>query len=356
MTREGDLYTITLHDPVNDTDDEVAERNEFNNALTAEVLPDEPPTPLDQAIAMTRAMPERHQRWSFRARDAQGNLVGSASTRIDPDHDDNPEVLFAGVNVVAEHRRNGLGSQLLNELIAVAQAEGRTRLVGHTIDTIEAGLAFAREVGADAKQALHLNHLVLADVDRPMLERWVAEGPVRADDYELIGWDGSVPDEHMADWLDLVLVMNTAPRDALEVNDFTLTEQEIRESEKVSEAAGYAPWALVARRKSDGAWAGFHDVTYDPTNEQVVWVGATGVRPEHRGHALGKWLKAAMTLRVFDERPTVTEIRTGNADSNDAMLGINKEMGYKPLIAQTTWELSVDAAEAWVRKRGLTRD
>lgn len=63
-----------------------------------------------------------------------------------------------------------------------------------------------------------------------------------------------------------------------------------------------------------------------------------------------------MTQRVLDERPAVTEIRTGNADSNDAMLGINREMGYRPLIAQTMWELSVEKAEAWLRARDRIPD
>ncbi|MEY2469361.1 MAG: hypothetical protein QOF21_2059, partial [Actinomycetota bacterium] len=172
-------------------------------------------------------------------------------------------------------------------------------------------------------------------------------------DYDIFGWDGNVPEEHMENFLDAILVMNTAPRDDLEMNDFTVTADEIREQEKVMNAIGFESWQLVACRVSDGAWAGIHDVTWNPSDPDVVWVGATGVRPEHRGHALGKWLKAVMTLRVMDERPNVTEIRTGNADSNDAMLGINKEMGYKPFISQDVWELSTDDAEVWLKSRGV---
>ncbi|HUP84616.1 MAG TPA: GNAT family N-acetyltransferase [Acidimicrobiales bacterium] len=186
-----------------------------------------------------------------------------------------------------------------------------------------------------------------------MLERWVADAASRSADYELLGWDGPVHDEHMERWLDLVLVMNTAPRDDLDLNDFTLTAEEVREHERIAAAGGYEPWTLVVRHKETGAWAGFHDVMYDPTQPQYVYVDSTGVRPEHRGHALGKWLKAAMTLRVLDERPGVTHIRTGNADSNDAMLGINREMGYRPLIAQSVWELPVETAATWLADRGV---
>jgi GNAT superfamily N-acetyltransferase len=157
----------------------------------------------------------------------------------------------------------------------------------------------------------------------------------------------------MEKFLAAVLVMNDAPRDAIEMNDFTITADQIREQEKVAKAVGLEAWQLIARRKSDGVWAGIHDVMWNPAEPETVYVGATGVFPEHRGHALGKWLKATMTLRVMDERPQVTSIRTGNADSNDAMLGINREMGYVPFISQAVWEITTEAAEKWLASKGV---
>ena len=349
----GNAYTYTVTDPQLFSDDEIAEGVVFGNILQAEVVPDDPPTPLEQALEAHRNRPERIRRTSVRARAADGTLVGALSVAIDPDHDDNPDMLGPGLNVLAEHRRHGVGAQLLAYLVAIARHENRTRLIGGTTSRIPGGAAFASAVGAEQKQAMHMNRLLIADVDRALMQKWVAEGPSRGEGYEIFGWDGDVPEAHMENFLDAILVMNTAPRDDLEMNDFTVTADEIREQEKVMNAIGYEPWQLIARRVSDGAWAGIHDVIWNPAEPDYVYVGATGVRPEHRGHALGKWLKAVMTLRVMDERPNVTEIRTGNADSNDAMLGINKEMGYKPFIDQSTWELSTDDADAWLKARGL---
>jgi GNAT superfamily N-acetyltransferase len=198
-----------------------------------------------------------------------------------------------------------------------------------------------------------MNHLPIAKVDIAKMRQWVADGPVRAEGYEIFGWDGDVPEEYVDDFLAAILVMNTAPRDDLEENDFTFSAEQLRESEKVANAAGTVAWQLIARRISDGAWAGIHDVSWNPAEPDVVYVGATGVFPEHRGHALGKWLKAVMTLRIMEERPNVTHVRTGNADSNDAMLGINKEMGYEPFIASTTWEISTEAAAKWLASKGV---
>jgi GNAT superfamily N-acetyltransferase len=337
-------YTITRHDPRDDTDDEIAERVAYANRLRVELLPDDPDQTVEQAVAAIRSSPARLRHVTFRVRDEHGALVGNATTRIDPE-DDNPEVLWAGINVLPAHRRRGVGRRLLAEIVALAEAEGKTRLIGTTWATVPAGARFAEAFGAEARQANHLNHLPLAEVDRPMLERWVAEAAERAADYELIGWDGPVPDEQLERWLDLVVVMNTAPLDDLELNDFTVTAEQLRDGEAQDAAMGLEQWTLVARHRTTGEWAGFHDVTWEPAQPPFVYVGATGVRPAHRGHALGKWLKAAMTLRILDERPGVTNIRTGNADSNDAMLGINRLMGYRPLLAQTTWEVATAEAQ-----------
>lgn len=90
---------------------------------------------------------------------------------------------------------------------------------------------------------------------------------------------------------------------------------------------------------------------WNPQDPAVVWVGLTAVDPDHRGHALGKWLKATMTLRILDERPEASDIRTGNADSNDAMLGINRAMGYRPMLSIESWMATTDAVRHWLDAR-----
>ena len=336
--------TITLHDPRRFTESELAERLEFNRVLRREVLPDDPDETLEQAMAMAKATPERLRVWIFHARDRTGRLVGAARTAVDPEVQENRDLLQVNLAVLPEARRCGVGRRLLSELLAVAEEEGRTRLVGAAVAGRTGAREFAEALGAAVKQDVHLNHLPTAEVDRPMLEQWVEEAATRSKEYELLGWDGPVPEEHLARWVDLLPVMNTAPHDDLEVEDERVTPQQVREAEAVRAAGGIEYWALVARHRATGEWAGYHDVAWDPDQPAFVYVGATGVWPAHRGHALGKWLKAAMTLRVLDERPAVTSIRTGNADSNDAMLGINRAMGYRPLLAQQVWEVQVDQA------------
>ncbi len=346
-------YTYTLANPADFTEDELRAGHAFGTVVSFEAVPEDPPTPFEVVLAADRETPKRLRRYSVRARDESGELVASTGFGIDPEFDDNPDMIGVSVTVRADHRRKGVGTQLFAWAVALAKKENRTRLISSTNGRLPAGEPFAATIGFEKKQANHVNRLMLADVDWPLMQKWAAEGPSRADGYELFGWDDDVPDEHMDKFLEAILVMNTAPRDDLEMNDFTVTAAEVRESEAVGKAAGYHSWQLVARHIESGGWAGIHDLSWAEHEPDIMNVGSTGVRPEHRGHALGKWLKAAMMLRVRDERPHVTEIRTGNADSNDAMLGINKEMGYQPWISATTWELSTDAAEAWLKRRGL---
>jgi GNAT superfamily N-acetyltransferase len=305
------------------------------------MFPDEPSPPLADVIADHRAVPARVRSWEIRGCDSEGALVGRAICRLDPEHDATPDLLEATVFVHPMHRRRGLGSALLDHLLQLARGERRARVTSWTTSRAPAGDAFARGHGARAVSHGHINSLHVHRVDRALLEQWVTEGPQRAPGYELLAWDGPVPDEHLVAFADLYNVMNDAPLDDLVMTDYSVTPEQLREWERRAAATSAQTWTVVARAP-DGTLAGFHAVNWRSSQPTIMNVADTGVRSEHRGHALGKWLKAVVTLRTLDERPSVEEIRTGNADSNDAMLGINHAMGYRPLFSSTTWELAVE--------------
>ena len=82
-----------------------------------------------------------------------------------------------------------------------------------------------------------------------------------------------------------------------------------------------------------------------------MYQGATAVHKDHRGHAIGRWLKATTLQRVRAERPSTKYIRTFNADSNDPMLTINNAMGFKPFLAACRWVIDRADAETWLEKR-----
>jgi GNAT superfamily N-acetyltransferase len=75
----------------------------------------------------------------------------------------------------------------------------------------------------------------------------------------------------------------------------------------------------------------------------------TGVFPQYRNKGLGRWLKAAMLDKVIKERPQVKYVRTGNADSNAAMLKINTELGFKPYMATALWQVEMEKVIGYLR-------
>jgi GNAT superfamily N-acetyltransferase len=334
-------YVVTEHDAHELNDDDLARSCVLAGVAHAENYPDDPTLPRAAWIAGERALPARVRAWEFRAWAPDSSLVGTAVAQIDPDHDETADLLRVTLFVLPEHRGRGAGSALLERVVECARSQQRTRISGWTTSGAPSGEAFAAARGARVVTRGHINHLPVGEIDRPELERWVEDGPRRAPGYSLLAWDGPCPDEYLDAFADVYDVMNDAPLDDLVVADSSISADFVREWERFVTARGGALWTVVARAP-DGDFAGFHNVNWKASRPTVLEVEDTGVHRDHRGRALGKWLKAWMTLRILDQRPTVTDIRTGNADSNAAMLGINVALGYRPLLRTTTWELAVD--------------
>lgn len=97
--------------------------------------------------------------------------------------------------------------------------------------------------------------------------------------------------------------MNSAPRDELQMEDFTFTPTMLQEADQNLLATHTERWSLHARENATGKLAGFTAVFWHPDRPHILIQGDTGVFPEYRGVGLGRWLKAAMLEKVLRERP-----------------------------------------------------
>ncbi len=195
------------------------------------------------------------------------------------------------------------------------------------------------------------SRLVLADVDRGMLEGWVARADERAAGYSLLAWDGPVPEEYLERFVDLTMVMNTAPRDDLEMDDWVHTPARQRENEERFAARGESWWTLVARHDATDQLAGYTEFLFPRQHPEVAWQEATVVDPAHRNRGLGRWLKAVNCLRLLDERPDVVYVDTWNAFSNAPMLGINVAMGFEVVKSYSGYQIPTDRLAAALKER-----
>jgi mycothiol synthase len=332
------------------SDDDIAKITAFRNAMQAEIHPDDPPWRVEAVAIDIRNWPEFVRHRAFLARDRDGVIVASAvaSWLL---LEENAHVLNVDLGVLPGHRRKGIGTALLERVVDVADAEGRTTLMGQSIDLAPHGERFAKRVGANLGMSQGMNRLVLADVDRDRIARWIEQGPLRAEGYSLVAVDGRYPDDLVEQIVDLSAVMNTAPREDLDTEDERPTVEQSRQWEENALPLGIERWYLAARHDASGQLVGWTEVGWWPTYPEIVWQWGTGVRPEHRGNALGKWLKAVMLQRILDERPAAIDVRTTNADSNDAMLGINNALGFRKYHTNLWWQTSVEDVKRYLAER-----
>jgi hypothetical protein len=59
-------------------------------------------------------------------------------------------------------------------------------------------------------------------------------------------------------------------------------------------------------------------------------------------------VKGRHAQKVLRERPQVTFIRTGNADSNAPMLAINHDLGFKPYFSWADWQIETEQLKRYL--------
>jgi mycothiol synthase len=345
------MYTIKPFDVQAASDSDFQAALTFSNLIRAEIFPDDPPRTLEtlKKTWQANAMFEKQKDTLWIATD-KGEHIAHLWAFIEY-YEDNRHLMSIELLVHPDYRRKGLAKQLLPKVLETAKNEERTHIISWTHSTIAAGTAVAERMGAKRGLEGHTNQLVLSELDQSLMATWIKNVKENAKEFELGFWIGAYPEEKIEDIASLYSVMSTAPRGELDIEDWQVKVEDLRQSETYHRAVGIERWAAYVRHVPSGELAGYSFTTYQPDhNPLVVWQGDTGVLPKYRGHGLGKWLKAGMLEKILHERPQVKFIRTGNADSNAPMLAINHALGFKPYIAWIDWQLEVKVLEAYLAK------
>ena len=331
------------------TDHQYACLAEFKNTLNREYRPDDPPIPLEEQIQGWKNIPDFVEYEAYAAWDVSNSKIIAYADIAIYNTGDNEHLADFKIEVIPEHRRQGIARQALKLLLPFAKTHQRTLLFSSTTDHIHESMFLFEHLGARKGSSMHINQLKLSEFDKTLVENWLANSKTLSSEFELGFLQGRYPDTMIADIAALYQeVGNDQPRDDLEMEDMKFTPEILRQEERSMLARGNQRWTLYSRDRANGTIAGLTEVFWNPNRAMILNQGFTGVYPTYRNKGLGRWLKAEMMKKISGERPEVQFIRTGNATSNAPMLKINLEMGFKPYISNTIWQVETEKIEKYL--------
>ena len=266
-----------------------------------------------------------------------GAPVGFGYYEGESDPTDNMQMAAGDVWVAPEHRRHGLGRHLLSRIVEGMEADRQTSLLlyaPHYGDPDGSagcflGDAFATRFGLTARQGERCSRAQRTDIDLDLMAEWIEGGRERAAGYRVELFTDPVPEEYLAGFLQAEAGMDDAPMDDIDYTNWTRDAESYREIEKFRREYGMrAQFALAL--SPDGEPAGSSSLFVQSDRPFLLYQGNTAVLGEHRGKALGRWLKAANYLAAAAMVPEHEVIETYNAQSNPWMLDINTDMGFRP--------------------------
>lgn len=246
---------------------------------------------------------------------------------------DNLELAACVIEVHPEHRRRGVGSMLLAEL--VRRAAGRSAL---TIEVDEP------PGGSPAPAFLARHGFVIGlresrrALDLPV--RLSALQSPQPEGYELVTWRDRTPEHLLADRARLAQAMSIeVPWGEVPHDEEVWDAERVRMGETGLLAQDRTWWTAAAAR--DGLLVAFTDLGVPRSAPQRAYQWSTLVLPDHRGHGLGRWLKVTALRQLQEASPATHILSTWNADSNAPMVGVNDALGFRRNGTLSIWTLDL---------------
>ncbi len=280
-------------------------------ALVSSVTP-ESPTSVEEMRWQEANYPGRR----FVAED-DGRIVGSASAGRIYMYPPEFERYWFGIEVLPEHRRQGIGSALLAAASAHARDMGKTGLETSLSEIRTEGLEFLGhrgfvEIERSKSVRLDLTGLVPPAIVRPSgieITTLAARPELLSGVHEVA--ELAFPDIPSAD----------EPMAA-----GTLDEFRIRDVDR----PGIPREAFqVALDGTTGEVVGYASLMYLPGRKDIAWHDMTAVRPSYRGRGIAIALKQATIHWAIDTG--LNALDTGNDVENAPMRAVNARLGYTPL-------------------------
>ena len=346
---------ITTFDHRHASESEYRALHAFTTRLRVEMMPDDPTTPFEEAVAAWRGLPDATNMTFWVARSSDGEVLARGQVSY-TDAVENAHMLQGAIQVLSEHRRQGLGRRLLERIASTMRERNRTLMITDTIGRVPAGARFVERIGGTPGLETHVHQLRIAELDRELLGRWSVRARESAPQFELGRWDGDYSEADLAAIVELRQVMSTQPLGSLPVQLTHVTPEQLRLVERMLARARHPP----------------HDDGRAPSPERPVrrlhrdLLEAERARDpaagRHRRVPRAPWARHRTVAQGRDARARARRasrdplrVRTGNADVNAAMLSINRELGFRPYVSRTLWQVELAAIEEYLGRGALGR-
>jgi GNAT superfamily N-acetyltransferase len=256
-----------------------------------------------------------------------GMLVGAIA--LEESMLEDLDTAYAWLLVDAAYRRRGVGTRLLDAATELLRANGRTRLDSSVLVGSPAS-AFAKARGARVTQIETPNVLDLTTLDLATLS---ANAQPRSP-YLLTTWTDGCPDDLVDAYAVAHAAMDDAPHGVEKHDDAVWSAERVRGHEECWASLGHRTLTTAAVHTPTGMVAGYTVLLLTGRPTTAIQED-TGVVRAHRGHGLGRAMKAANLLALIEHSPAITTVVTWNAESNTHMLAVNDELGFRP---HSRWE------------------
>jgi mycothiol synthase len=285
--------------------------------------PEEPRLPLQELIGrLTSPFPGARAVAHWVAA-LDGEVVAVAE--VDFLDEENHDIAIAEIHVHPANRRRGIGTALLRALLPELKSQECRVVESWRVVSGTAGEHWAEHMGFRTVRAIARQMLVLPEIDRSLWEVEVPPG------YRLLRWVGTTPDDVVESYAAARDAIHDAPLGQSEYQWPRWTVERLRATEAEWRSQGLEQRVVAAVHENTGAVVAFTELCVHARRPDWGYQRDTAVVAGHRGHGLGRCVKAHMAAWLSDACPALERVSTTTGTDNQHMIRVNLGVGYTTL-------------------------
>jgi GNAT superfamily N-acetyltransferase len=259
---------------------------------------------------------------------------------------DNLTKCWGALGVDPDHRRRGIGSALVAQIVTRMEQEGRTIMV------TESAYPFARRQDHPYLRFAQANGFTVATdeirrilplpVDPALLRTLAAQTAPHHTEYRIESFGNDLPADLLASYCALRNRLGVdAPTGDLDFEAESMTPQLLLDRTAEDKDLGRTRLSTLAI-EGTGNVVAYSDLILPPVPSHDVWQWGTLVHRDHRGHRLGMAVKVANLEQLAAADSARVRVLTSNAETNRHMVDINERLGFEAVEVCPMLELRLD--------------